>query len=81
MTAETLDREILEELRKITRLLAWSATRSDTRAARIEALSSVGFRPKDIADCLGVNSNIVRATLSKVRKRGVGAKSQGVQPE
>lgn len=62
--------QILEELRRISRLLALSLIRDKTsQTEQVEALDRYGFQPKDIAGLLRIKLNIVTATLSQVRKK------------
>jgi len=63
------DETVLEELKKVTRLLSLLATRGLTQRDQIASLARVGFGPKQIADLLGTTSNTVSVYLSAIRKR------------
>ena len=58
---ESKENEILQELQRISKLLALMVTREMIQSERIEFFSNIGFRPKEIADLIGTKSNIVRA--------------------
>ena len=60
--------EILQELKRINRLLALSVTRELKQREKIELLSGTGFRPKEIADLIGATPNIVSAEISNIKK-------------
>jgi DNA-binding CsgD family transcriptional regulator len=60
--------EILDELRKVTRLLSVIATQGQSQREQIAALARVGFTPKQIADLLGTTANTVSVYLSAIRK-------------
>jgi len=60
---------IVEELKKITKLLILMVTKDQTQRANIEMLSKVGLPPKDIAELLATTPNTVSVTLSGLRKR------------
>ena len=62
--------QVLQELKRISRLLAINLIENKTtQSDKIEALNHYGFQNKEIADILGTNEDVVRATLSKIRKR------------
>jgi predicted transcriptional regulator len=63
------DESILEELKKITRLLSLVATRGLTQRDQIAALARVGFGPKQIAELLGTTSNTVSVYLHGLRRQ------------
>ncbi len=65
---KTKNDEILEELRRITKILAKTATRDQTQKEQIKTLSDVGFQPKEIAELLGTTGNTVNVALSAMRK-------------
>lgn len=65
---KTKNDEILEELRRITKILAKTATIDQTQKEQIKTLSEIGFQPKEIADLLGTTRNTVSVALSEMRK-------------
>ena len=66
--------EILGELRRITKLLSLIATKNQEQKEQIKVLSGIGFQPKEIAGMLHVTANVVRVTLSRIRKEDKGSK-------
>jgi DNA-binding CsgD family transcriptional regulator len=60
--------EILDELKKVTRLLSVIATRGLSQRDQIAALARVGFSPKQTAELLGTTANTVSVYLSAIRK-------------
>ena len=62
------DDEIIDELRKITRLLTVLATKGMTQREQIMLLDSVGLPPREIAELIGTTSNTVSVTLSTLRR-------------
>lgn len=77
---ESKEDEILQELRRISKLLALTVTRELQRREKVKLLSGVGFRPIEIAGLTGIPSNIVRATLSSIKKKAHTGKSKKVKP-
>ncbi len=63
------EEEILQELRRISKILVLTATKDQTQKDRITLLSSIGFEPKEIADLLGTTPNTVRVALVDIRKK------------
>jgi len=63
------DVQIIEELKNIKKLLAYSLIKDQPQGEKIEFLSSAGFQPKEIAEILNTSSNTVRVTLSRIRKK------------
>ena len=66
---ESIDEQILQELKKMNRLLAATSLRDLSNRDRIGLLSNVGFKPKEIADLIGTTSNTVSVELSKLKRR------------
>ncbi len=62
------DEIIIDELRKITRLLTVLATKGMTQREQIVLLDSVGLPPREIAELIGTTSNTVSVTLSTLRR-------------
>ncbi len=62
------DDEIVDELRKMTRLLSVIATQGLIQRDQIAALARVGFTPKETAELLGTTPNTVSVYLSAIRK-------------
>lgn len=65
---ETKEEEILQELKRISKLIMLIGTKDLLQKDRIALLSKVGFQPKDMTDLLGIKLNVVTATLSQIRK-------------
>lgn len=65
---KTTDQLILEELRQIKKILAYNLVASDSPKRQIERLSSMAFRPAEIAEILGVRANSVSVALMRIRK-------------
>ena len=62
----------VEILRKLDVLIAVTATavlEGKPQREKIEVLDRAGLAPKDIAQVVGITSNNVRATLTKLRSR------------
>lgn len=75
--SETQNDALLEEIRKVTKLLALIATKNQqTNREKIETLDSIGFQPKEIADMIGTTANTVSVILSKMRKRAKSKKTK-----
>jgi DNA-binding NarL/FixJ family response regulator len=64
---ETLQKNILHELKIIKRLLAHNIVSGATQVTQISRLSSIGFQPKEIAEILGTTSNTVNVALNRLR--------------
>lgn len=76
----TKDSEILAELRRITKLLAWTATKDQIQRERIKNLSNIGFQPKEIAELLDTTANTVRVALAEIRKKSKKGKAKAQRP-
>lgn len=64
--------EINDKLDKIVRLLAQSLLKDlKFQKEKILALSSIGYRPSEIATFLGTSSNTVSVTLHGARKEKI----------
>lgn len=62
--------EILNELKKITKLLAVLATKdTESKKEQILKLSSLGFQANEISEITNVAASNVRTTLSKSIKK------------
>jgi len=70
------EEEILQELRRISKLLVLTATKDQTQKDMIVLLSRIGFEPKDIASLLGTTPGTVSVTLSVIKKRAKGEKGE-----
>jgi DNA-binding CsgD family transcriptional regulator len=67
---KTKEEEILQELQRISKLLSLSVTRElKQQQEKVELLSSVGFRPIEIATITGIEANQVSAVLSNIKKK------------
>ncbi len=61
--------DILEELRKISRLLVLIATKDSLQQKdQIGLLARAGFKTKEIADLLGTTAGTVSVALVRLRK-------------
>lgn len=74
------EEEILQELRRITKLLALTATRDQIQRDRIAVLSGIGFQPKEIANLLGTTAGTVSVTLTAIRKKAKGKEGKIEEP-
>lgn len=63
------DGEVLNELRRIAKLLTLIATKDQTQKERIEVLAGLDFQPKEIADLIGTTANAVRVAMSRKRRK------------
>ena len=62
--------EILDELKRMTRLLCILATQGLSRQRdQIAALARAGFAPKEIAELIGTTPNTVSVYLSEIRRQ------------
>lgn len=77
---ESKENEILQELQRISKLLALTVTRELIQKDRIELLSGIGFQPKEIADLIGTTPNTVRVALVDIRKKAQTGKGKTVKP-
>lgn len=60
--------ELIEEIKKMNKLLALMATKELPQIEKIQVLSDVGMGPKDIAQLIGASSNTVAVTLNRLKK-------------
>ena len=65
---EDIQKDILQELKIIKKLLAQNILSGETQTKQISKLNSLDFQPKEIAEILGTTSNTVNVALSKLRK-------------
>ena len=65
---ETIEKNILHELKIIKRLLAHNLLTGDSQTKQISKLDSIGLQPKEIAEILGTTSNTVNVALNRLRK-------------
>lgn len=65
---EFIQKDILEELKVIKKLLAHSLLTEESQVKQIIKLKSIGFQPKEIAEIVGTSSNTVSVALSKAKK-------------
>lgn len=70
------DEEIIDELKKITRLLTVLVTKDMTQREQIQLLSSVGLAPREIAELIGTTANTVSVTLSVIRREAGKKRAQ-----
>ena len=69
------EEEVIDELKKMTRLLSIIATHGLSQRDQIAALARAGFTPKQTGELLGTTSNTVSVYLSAIRKAAKRAKS------
>ena len=62
-------KELLEELKRISKILVLIAAEGKSQKEQIIILDRIGFAPKEIAELLGTTSNTVRVRLSEERKK------------
>ena len=75
--SSTNEELMLQELKRISKLLALSLVENrNTQSDKIEMLSQYGFTNKEIANLLATTDDTVRATLSKIRKKGESKKGK-----
>ena len=60
--------EIIDRLDKLIRIVALTGLKDLTSTQKIALLSQVGFGPKEIAEIIGTNQNVVNVRLSEMRK-------------
>lgn len=65
---ETIQKNILHELKIIKKLLAQNLLSGNSQIKQISKLNSIGFQPKEIAEILGTTSNTVNVALNRLRK-------------
>ncbi len=66
---EYTNNEILSEIRRTNKLLAFIATQGKSQAEKIIVLSQLGLTPKEISDAIGVSANLVSVTIHNEKKR------------
>jgi CRP-like cAMP-binding protein len=66
--AEIIEKEILQELQRISKLLALDITKEMAQRDKIETLSNIGLQPKEIADLIGTTPGTVSVALVQIRK-------------
>ncbi len=60
---------ILIELKKITKLLTLNYIAEKPQIEQIDFLSKFGYQPKETSEILGTSPNVVRVTLTRLRKK------------
>jgi DNA-binding CsgD family transcriptional regulator len=66
--------DVVDELRKVKRLLSILVTKGLKQREQIHVLSRVGFSPKEIAELIGTTPNTVSVTLAQIRKQSAKSK-------
>lgn len=61
--------ELIQEFRKMNKLLVLMATRDLPQTEKIVFLAKAGFGQKEIAELIGTTSNTVGVTLNRIKKR------------
>ncbi len=79
MSSETQD--VVDELRKVQRLLSLLVTKGLKQREQIDALSRVGFSPKEIAELIRTTPNTVSVTLAQIRKQSAKFKRNTKEDE
>lgn len=62
--------KLLEEMIKMNKLLAISATKGMDNNEKIDILIRAGYKYKEIADLIDVSENAVKLTAFRKRKKG-----------
>lgn len=65
---ETIQKNILHELKIIKRVLVYNLMAGARQSEQIGKLNSVGFPQKEIADILGTTRNTVNVALNRLKK-------------
>jgi hypothetical protein len=60
---------ILEELKRLNKLMGVLVTQGRSPNEKILLLNQVGLSPKEIAETLGVSSNLVSVTIYNEKKK------------
>lgn len=66
---ENVSKSILEELKKLNRLMGILVTNGRGAGEKILLLNQVGLSPKEISEILGVSANLVSVTVHKEKKK------------
>lgn len=64
------EKEVLEQLKKISKLLAHLLVKGEIQGKAISTLTHAGLQPVEIAEILGTTSGSVRVALVGLRKKG-----------
>jgi len=70
---DNLNKSILEELKKLNRLMGILVTNGRGPGEKIILLNQVGLSPKEISEILGVTANLVSVTIHKEKKKKIKA--------
>lgn len=77
---ESKEDEILQELQRISKLLALTVTREPKQQQeKVELLSGTGFRPIEIANITGIGAKQVSAVLSNIKKKAQTGKGKSTK--
>jgi DNA-directed RNA polymerase specialized sigma24 family protein len=60
---------LLEEIKRLSRLIATLGTDGKSQREQIRLLSAAGFPPIEIAPMIGTTANTVRVALTAIRKQ------------
>lgn len=66
---DNLNKSILEELKKLNRLMGILVTNGRSPGEKIILLNQVGLSPKEISEILGVTANLVSVTIHNEKKK------------
>lgn len=72
---------VLNELRRMTKLLALVVTKGRPQVEKMKLLADVGFKPKEIAEIVGSDSNHVKLALSKTNSKTAKKKKEESKAE
>ena len=61
--------ELIQEMKKMNKLLVLMATKGLAQNEKIAMLSNAGFAQKEIADFVGTTSNTVNTTLNRLKSK------------
>ena len=73
---EMKNEDILGEVRRITKLIAYMAVRDQDSKEQVEVLYNIGFQPKEIAGVLGKNPSTIRSALQSIKGRSKAKKGK-----
>jgi len=60
--------ELIQELRKLNKLLFLTSTKDLSQVEKISFLAKAGFGQKEIAELIGTSSNYVNVALNRMKK-------------
>lgn len=81
MAAREVQDPVVQELRKISNLLALTAVRDKSKSEAVVLLAAAGFGPQESAALIGTSDASVRAMLSQARRPAGGQVKRAVENE